>query len=416
MIPESTELSDFAISGIVRCYRRAAEAGWDTKNPRLTSFDTDALRLMWALSGDVASIAQRVVENPRSLAGGLTTETVVESGRISGSIDARATLLEQMTTADATRYVVDVPAISHATHRNHVLAWVLREAERLALTLSRRADLSSDFEWVHSRTSLLERALRVKVLRDLLRSPLGRTRPHAAALRDCNKSLNSMYRTAAKAFETHAALEALEPNAVSRVVSDSLVSRLENWQKLELCAAIAAAEALQIACGKPLTWKNSFTTKPILEVGDFSVVWQYTVPSRDDSQLDPSEKLVRKLLLALGANIGASRADVTIRHASADISHIECKWFEAPTSVTSAIVDATEQLVRYARDSRPNSPMQAESLLRDCVIVCASTGSNSPTTDGHAGINFLDFRGLAEGALTPWAERLVASAAPATAV
>lgn len=410
MIPSSTDLADFAISAIARCYRRNAENGWRPSNPRLTSGDVEALRLMWALSGDVASIASRVAEKPRSLAGGMTAETVVESGQISGSVDARATLLEQMRTADASRYVVDVPVVSHATNRNHVLAWVLREAGRLALSLTKQPHLSPDFEWIHARTLVLELALRTRVLREVLQSPLGRLRPRAAALRDCKKSVNVLYRTAARAFETLAAIEVLDAEATSRVVSDALVSRLENWQKLELCATVAAAEALQLATGKPLAWKSSFSTKPTLQVGDFSIVWQYTVPSREDSALDPSERLVRNLLRALGASAGASRADVTIRHKEADVCHLECKWFESPNSVTAAIVDATEQLVRYCRDSRPTSIAEAETMLRNSVIVCASTESFSPTIDGQAGVNLLDFRGLAEGALTGWAARVVASA------
>lgn len=412
MIPGSGELSDFAISGIARCYRRSAESGWDALSPRVSAADIDALQMMWALSGDIGSVASRVAENPRSLAGGMTTETLIESGRISGSVDARATLLEQMLTGDPTRYVVDAPAISHATHRNHVLAWVLREAERLLVALAKSDDLSPDFEWIHSRAALLETALRARVLNDVLHSPLGRTRPSAAALRDCKKSLNTMYRTAASAFETLAAIEELDGEAISRVVSDALVSRLENWQKLELCAAIAAAEAIQVASGDPLVWKNSFTARPSIEVGEISVSWQYTVASRDDSQLDPSEQLVRKLLIGLGANVGASRADVTVAFNKIDLCHIECKWFESETRAASAIVDATEQLVRYARDSRPASAAAAEVMLTNCVILCASTGTLPPTIDGHAGVNLLGFRGLTEGALATWAARVVASVAP----
>ena len=414
MIPDSRELADFAVSGIARCYRRVSEAGWNAVQPKTSDADIDALRLMWALSNDVASIARRVAENPRALAGGMTTETIVETGRISGSVNARSTLLEQLVTSDPTRYVVDVPAVSHATRRNHVLAWVLREAERLALSLVRQPNLTPEFEWIHSRAALLELALRTKVLRDILHSTLGRIRPNAAAIRDCKKSLNSMYRTAARAFETLAAVEMQDAEAVSRVVSDTLVSRLENWQKLELCAVVAAAEALQLATGKPVIWKNSFTNKPAVQVGDFLVTWQYTVPARDEAQLDPSEKLVRTLLSALGATVGASRADVTVRHQELDVSHIECKWFESPGAVASAIVDATEQLVRYARDSRPTSITEAETMLRDCIIVCASTETFASTVDGHSGINFLDFRGLADGALADWATRLVATTGSAT--
>lgn len=410
MIPDSVELADFAVAGISRCYRRAHQSGWASITPETNAIDVEALRFMWALSNRVLSLAQRVTNNPRALAKGISSESIVEFGRISGALDARSTHFEQIVSGDLTRFVSEAPAVTHATRRNHVLGWVLREAERFVLSLVRQGRLGPEYEWVHLRASQLESALRTKVLRDTLGSPVGRTRPNSAAIRDCKKALNAIYRDAASAFESLAALEAQDTTAVSQIISDTVVSRLENWQLLELCTVVAVASAIHGVTGAPVRWRNSFSATPSAQVGEFSVVWQHSVPTRDSDQLDPSENLIRSLLSSLGVSTGAGRADATVQYRGIDLCHIECKWFESPGAAASAIADATAQLVRYARDSRPATMADATAMLRDSLIVCASTNSFDCTVDGQAGINLVDFRALKEGILESWAVRLVGAA------
>ena len=380
--------------------------------------DREELLLRWALSSDIKRIAEHVAERPRDIRSAIAFDIQTYSGLIPGAVDARATLLEQERTGDPTLFVCSEPTISPLTRRNQVLAWTLREAESLIFAAIRRHSLGPDQEWIHSRAGLLQRAARSPLLREVMMSPMGRRRPNSAAIRDARKSLSPLYRMAAEATVAFEAIERLDLEALRALLSSTLVASLEDWQRLELSAGLAAVEALAAACGEPARWKGSIAGgTEIASVGPYRIHWQNALAKRTDAQLDDSELMTREAAEALGAGAGLARSDISVRDSRVkrDIAHLECKWFGSPAAASSAIAEAIAQLVRYCRDSRPASVVEAHDLLRDSTVVCAALSGFTERVDGTAPVGLLDFAGLFDGALAPWAQRLHAKHALAVA-
>lgn len=417
-IPTPDSLSDYCLSALLRCHRAQHSEGWQSQTPRAMIEDREELLLRWALSDNIRRIAKHVAARPRDIRSAIAFETQTYSGHIPGSVDARATLFEQELTGDTTLFVVSEPSVSPLTRCNHVLAWVLREAEYLILSAMRRHKLGPAHEWIHSRAALIEQATRSKLLREVMLSPSGRRRPGSAEIRDARKSLSTLYRLAADAMLAFEGIERFEPEAIKALLSSTLVAQLEDWQKLELSAGLAMAEALAATSGSPMRWKGSIAGgSEIISVGRYCIHWQKALPKRADAQLDSSEIMVRKAIEALDAGLGLGRTDITVVDRQTDIvlSHLECKWFGSPNSANSAIVDAIEQLVRYCRDSRPASAAAAESLLVDCVAVIADLSGFAESLDGTKPVGLTDFAGLANGSLAPLAQRLHGKAESALA-
>ncbi|CAJ0741902.1 ParB N-terminal domain-containing protein [Ralstonia mannitolilytica] len=331
------------------------------------------------------------------------------AGQIPGVVDARATICAQELSSDSTLFVVSEPATSLCNPPNHVLAWVIQEAESRVLSAIRRHKLGPESEWIHDRAALLDKAARVRTLREVMLSSTVRRRPGTAAIREARKSFSPLYRLAAEAALLFEGVERMDADAIRFLLSGTLVAQLEDWQKLELATALSAAEALAMKTGAPVRWKGSISGgTEIAVIGRYSVRWQNALPKRPTESLDPSEIMVRSATEALGASIGLTRADVTIRdnELDLDVAHFECKWFGSPLSAASAIVDAVSQLVRYCRDSRPTSIEEAQAMLIDCVIVCADLSGFTDTLDGSTPVGLTDFSGLLQGKLGKWAERV----------
>ena len=417
-IPTSDLLSDYCLSALLRCHRAQHGQGWQSQTPRAMIEDREELLLRWALSDDLRRIAEHVVARPRDIRSAIAFETQTYSGHIPGSVDARATLFEQELTGDPTLFVVSEPSVSPLTRRNHVLAWVLREAESLILSAMRRHKLGPDQEWIHSRAALVEQATRSKLLREVMLSPAGRRRPGGAEIRDARKSLSPLYRMAADSMLAFEGIERFEPEAIKALLSSTLIAQLEDWQKLELSAGLAMAETLSAASGAPMRWKGSIAGgSEIASVGRYRIHWQKALPKRPEAQLDASEIMVRQTAEALDAGLGLARTDISVidEPTGIVISHLECKWFGSPNSANSAITDAIEQLVRYCRDSRPTSVAAAELLLKDCSIVISGLSGFEASLDGTKPVGLTDFAGVSTESLAQLAARIHAKAALALA-
>jgi hypothetical protein len=393
----------------LRCHRSPHGNGWDSKTPHAAIEEREELLLRWALSDGVRRIAEHVIANPRDIRSSIAFETQTHSGQIPGVVDARATLCEQELSGDSTLFVVSEPALSTLTRRNHVLAWVLREAEALTLSAIRRHKLGPDQDWIHARVGLLERASRTRMLREVMLSPAGRRRPGGAAIRDARKGLSPLYRMAADSMLLFEGIERMDEDAIRAILSSTLVAQLEDWQKLELATALSAAEVLALETGERVRWKGSIAGgAEIVAVGRYRIRWQNALAKRAAENLDPSEVMIREAAEALRAGMGLARADVSIRdtETGVDVAHFECKWFGSPLSASAAIVDAISQLVRYCRDSRPESVEQARTMLRDCGVVCSGLSGFEEAMDGSKPVGLTDFSGLVSGALIAWAARL----------
>ena len=417
-IPSSEQLSDYCLSALLRCFRSPQGQGWQSQSPRAKIEDREELLLRWALSDDVRKIAEHVVARPRDIRSAIAFETQTYSGHIPGAVDARATLFEQELTGDPTLFVVSEPSISPLTRRNHVLAWVLREAESMILSAIRRHKLGPDQEWIHNRVALIEQATRSRMLREVMLSPSGRRRPGGAEIRDARKSLSALYRLSADAMLSYEDIERFDPAAIKALLSSTLIAQLDDWQKLELSTGLAMAESLSAVSGAPMRWKGSIAGgSEIASVGRYCVHWQLTLPKRAVAQLDASEIMVRNAAEALDAGLGASRTDISVidEQTGTVVSHLECKSFGSTNSANSAITDAIEQLVRYCRDSRPANVAAAEAMLEDCAAVISSLCGFEESIDGTKPVGLTDFAGLAGGSLIPLAQRIHAKATLALA-
>lgn len=414
-VPSPERLNDYCVKALLRCFRTKADQQALFSRPRLSWEDIDDLRLRWALSGVVGRLASHVHDNPREARSTVDFSETITQGEISGSVDARATLLEQDITQDASIFVVHEPNASLLTGANQLVVWTLKEAEEAVLSVIRRHGLGREYEWIHERAKLLEDALRAQTLREVLLSPLGRSRPGLSAIRSAAKARVPMYRLALEAFSALEDIEALDQDALRSVLQDSTLAPLENWQRFELATALTVAEALGEASGSPVDLRAQVAgSKPFARVGSFDVLWQYSLKQRALSQLDPSEALAKRLAESIGTSLGASRVDVSVIHRESgrELAHIECKWFESVGSAAGAIADAAIQIVRYARDTHPTSIAEAENFLRQCVIAVASRGSYSMRLDGSGPVRFADFDGLQNGALAEWAKSLIDQSQP----
>ena len=411
MQPTTEALADYCLAAILRCHRSPQGGGWASVTPRVDEADREELLLRWALSADLKRLATAAVGEPRRIRSAVAFETQMYSGSIPGAVDAHATLMAQELSGDSTLFVVNEPSISPLTRRNHVLAWVLREASLLIASAIRRHRFKAELAWIHDRAVLFEQATRLPLIREVMASPMGRRRPGAAEVRDAGNSMSPMYQRAALAMTSFEAVERLSPAALRALLSDTLIARLEDWQRLELAAALGAADALAAVTGEKVHWKGSITGGTLLaKVGSFSIHWQNTLPKRSAAQLDPSEDMAINAVEALDARLGPARADISVRvdGGTRDVAHLECKWFASSSSASSAISGAVTQLVRYCRDSRPSSLADAALLLKDSFVVCSHLWGYGPSIDGSKPVGLTDYAGMISGSLADWAARLSA--------
>lgn len=104
---------------------------------------------------------------------------------------------------------------------------------------------------------------------------------------------------------------------------------------------------------------------------------------------------------SLGVSKGTSRADITIERAGRILSIIECKWFSSPDSAPAAILEATSQLVGYARDIAHAQEESDTDILARSIVALAHRGPAEMRFGAPVCcIGFSDF-GTAN--LAPWA-------------
>lgn len=408
--PERSRLNDYCAKGLLRRYSETSITDGRFQRPSLSSKDIEELCIRWALSGRVGRLAMHMVDFPREIRSSLEYMETKTSGEITGAIDARATMWEQATTADPSIFVVVESSPSYANGPNHLIGWILREAEDAVLALLHRAKGIAELAWVHERARLLDAALRNQTLRAIATSPLGKQRPSLSTLRTAARSRATVYRLALDAYEAYEGIERLDVELLKSILGDTLLAPLEDWQMLELSAALAIADSLAEACSaEPEILLRIGQSRIVARAGPFLVMWQRSLPSRQNEDLDPSEIIAKEIALSIGSDTASSRVDVCVVHADTgvELAHVECKWFINEQSVSSAVSDAAMQITRYARDSRPQSVAEARRMLEDSLVVVAMRGQYSERTNCLGPVGFTDFDGLEGGALKSWARTFV---------
>lgn len=410
-------VTELCISGIMRCLRSATILGSDLANFfNASSLNIEMLRYYWALSSGIEEIAKTVVQSPRRLTTAITYEEFERFGEITGSINAGATMLAQARTLNPTLFIVLEPSATSHSEPNHLVAWTLSEAFQILLSARRSYKQLDKYEWFNQRITLLEQALRNEMLHEILLASSGRKRPNGSVLRAASKARVPVYQKAIEVYDLLEGIERGQEEAILTCLSQTLIANLEYWQQLELATAFGAANALSSVTGLPVNLTFPIESgRPVATIGDYEIYWQYTINQRSRDQLDPTELWSRQIALGIGFKPSDSRADVVVRFSQKVVTVFECKYFESVSSLPQAVLDASNQIVRYARDLHPESDPLATQLLGMSCIVVAARGSYDEKVNHDDPINhtfdkrfiyFTDIEGLSANKLFQWSEQL----------
>lgn len=401
-------LDAVCVRGLLRCLGAGPRGPSAPATFRLKREDVDALRFWWSLSSSVGRLAERVRARPREIQGSLGAEERIAQGEIPGALDACATALVQTRSGDPSLFAVVEPAPTWLSGPNRLLALTLLDAERSIHAASRRMSGGIFSEIIAERMRLVEESLRVSALREILMTPAGRARLTPHERRQALKARAPIYRLAYEAAETLRGVESLDAATLAALFTESLLPALEPWRRFEIACVLEAGLALSRATGRTAVLDASFSSsRPCVTVGEFSVRWQTTVPSRPYGDLDPGERMTRDLVASLGISGGSGRADAIVEKNGRIVSLIECKWFSDPSSATDAVWDACGQLTRYARDEAFLNGGSASALLEHSLVALADRGA-VPVVTSAAPVGCIDLHGIEDGALDAWAARVIA--------
>jgi len=369
--------------------------------------DIDALRMWWALSASVGALAGRCATRPREIAPILDDFRREVSGDLPGPPDAAASALLQAVTCDPAAFVVMETSATWLSGPNRVLVKTLDTA-RGALRAAALHGRSGLFDGpAAERLTLIEEALLIAPLREILGSPAGRARIVAHERRQAAKAITPLYRLAWDCASALAGIEGLECERLSVLLAEELLPRMEVWRRFEMACLIEVGEALAAVIGEPCLLDASFSARrPAAKIGDVEIWWQRAIPTRPSLLLDEGEKKAEALAASLETAAGTARADLTLERAGRVLAIVECKWFREESSAPGAILDACSQLVGYARDAAHWQSENYDEILARSLVALAHRGS-APFKLG-APVGCVALVDLGRTALAPWALAIAA--------
>ncbi len=401
-------VSDRALRALLRVYRAAAPAGIKPKSWNLERTDVEAVAVWWALSPSVTELAARVVHHPREITTVSEAEERVTQGDIPGAINAGATVLHQIITGDPSAFVVAEHFDTYLSGPNRLLAVTLSEAWHLLDAAARDSDVIKNIAGPQLR--LLESAMRVGGVKEVLAAPGGRRRVTPYEKRQAAKMRAYLYRLAYAAAVLLDGVRVLDPPSLSVLFEQAVLPNLEPWRRFELACLLEAALSLSRVTGDPVALDLAFTARrPAATVGPFALHWQYSISPRALPDLDTGERLARQLASSLGVQPGVRKADIALEHHGDLIAMVECKWFQSPADAPGAIADACDQLVVYARDHVKKHGGNVVALLSDSVVALAFRGSAPLVLTGSL-VGCVDFDDIENLELDNWALGLTAGA------
>jgi hypothetical protein len=299
---------------LLRYFRTAASAG--AKRPYIDAArDRDLLRLHWAFSPVVRSLATYVLQHRHEIQSMLMTTRRVEDGMVRGRIDARATLLHRRMTGLSTAMVSDEPLRSYDSGPNQVLIWVLMQAWSLGMRFAAMLPASASYrEAVTATVQTLEQVRRIQAIALIAADASAAKRPGSAALLDAGRSRREIYRRARDAYETLLRIEAGDPETIVTMLRHTLLAPLEAWRRYELAIAFSVAEAFAANGERPLVLNLLMgdTGTPIVRVGRYAIYWQSRTDFYRPPELDPSELVARHILDAYGLSASSDRPDLVV--------------------------------------------------------------------------------------------------------
>ena len=378
-------MSGYCLSAILGSYKRLALRGQLLTTPE-ARVERDALLLAWAMSNDVHEIALHAIGMHAGIQNRQTEVATVHFGQISGSIDARETLLQQHLTTDPSLFVVnDLIPSKESQMRNQVVAWVLKRA-RDEISKSLQSNHSYDRQVLEARLAVQISALTVPALRQATSANPRRFQPGETAIKLARRSKTGLHPKSANALRIHEGLRRFSPFAVRRILLDTLIDRLGDQRLLELAGGLALAEALSIASGHPLVWNSSIAQNGVIaKVGPFAVGWHYPVNfDAGDSQ---------SIISATDISTGSC------------VSILRCADASGAAFENDSILLATESLVAACRKEAKKGPRFEETPLADCAVLMRRLFNYHPEAPTPNRLTITEFGELSHGRLLELAFR-----------
>ncbi len=400
-------LDEICLRGLLRWVGAGSPSPYLGSVETLRYEDLDALRMWWALSDPIEKLLLRLIEKQREISPALDDLRREVSGELPGPPDAAASMMLQTITLNPAAFVVTESSSTWLSGPNRVLAKTLETARTALKAGALHARRGLFDESAKKRLALLDSALKVAPLKELLGTSAGRARIVSYERRQAAKARSPLYRLSWNCASTLAGIEAFEAETISALLATDLLPEIEVWRKFELATILEISEALSGATGSPVVLDASFAAgRPAAIVGDLEVRWQKAMPKRPSTVLDPGEFIAGELALSLGVCKGTARADITVERAGRILSIIECKWFSSPESAPSAILEATSQIVGYARDVAYAQEENHSDILVRSIVALAHRGPAEMRIG--APICCIGFSDYGATNLTHWADMVAA--------
>ena len=406
-----TAINDYLTRFLLRYFRNAVAVG--VKHPDLEAErDLDLLRLHWAISEPVRELVNHLSHHRHEIQTVLESRRQEDVGRVRGRFDARATMIRRLVTGHPTLIVSYEPVRTVESGPNHVLTWVLETAWRLTLhfedMLPEGASYMAEIE--QSKAGL-ERIRRFDAIHQAAKEINLTRRPGSQAVKEAGRSRRQIYVLAYRAYRALQLIETGEENSIVNLLNDTLLGPLHLWQRYELAVGLALARALSEALARPVTLGFlGGGGEPISRVGGYEVHWQSRTQAFQPPLAEPSEAITENLLVHYGLSLGADRPDLVVLDADGEaVSIVEVKYFSnVESNGADALRDAIGQLVRYARGYRQMAQI-VDLLDHSMVAVIQREASRVPDPKPYGVPSLVDFEGIMQRRLEPWAHRVVAA-------
>ena len=352
-----------------------------------------------------------VIQHKHELETILTSRLTEGTSGIRGRIDAVRTTIRRRLTGNGALFVFREPKRSYEVGPNQLVAWVLRKAHSMAGSLS--AGEQSEYSAMRREAlKLTYDVLRMEGMKALSNTALLQSaRPSASAVKQAAASRRPIYRKAYETYRLLLAIENGEDDAINSVLRDTLIAPLKDWQSFELLTALSVAEAIARETQLPMRIADLSLglDEPIIQVGQFAILWQRHGPGYRAPVLERYEQKVESILNVYGVSYSSDRPDIVIVD---EITHepvaiIEAKYFEKEQASRDALRDAIEQIVRYARGYQPRTRL--DDLLGRSLVAVMSRSEIQPTAALPPGVPWIvDFGDLVAGRFGLWVAAILA--------
>ena len=409
-VDQDQAITDYAASIFLRYFRAGTVAG--ARTPRIErSRDLHVLRTHWAISESVRRFLTYLLSHRHEVQGLLQYNRRTDDSIARGRIDARATSLAQAMSGHPSLVVYEEPIRSFNTGPNHVVAWVIQNADVQVTRLHSWQVASSAYRPVVDAVMTdLTAVKRLEYLREALRLTIGTRRPSLEVLRSATRSRRMIYRYAVVAYNMLRDMEVGDPVAIASVLRSTLMAPLEDWRRFELAVALGIGQAMEEETGDDLALEivGGSSGMPIVRCGHLSIHWQGRPLFTPPQNLEPSELRLQTALSAYDMSPGDDRPDLVVvdERRKSVLAIVEVKYVAGDNAV-SRFREALGQVVRYVRGYAEDDGIP--SLIRRSLII-TSEGARQITDSRKPAPGWTDFPNILNGSLNAWVrERLLTS-------